>query len=205
MTSPLRIDAGTLRAFITEDFPRIHREVVPGDAKGSFVVRVELRGEATFKLEIDGPKLTVTTDVVPKPDAWVSIDAKSAEQFFHAFMKSGRVLTTPPVLLTDPRLLKNLCMASATLALDMRDFRATPESVPTRFSIRAAVGSAAAKKTAADAPDVEIQAGESTLLALASAKMAPESALSDGDVQISGKKFVAMQLALAFAPFFRKA
>lgn len=205
MTSSLRIDAATLRAFITDDFPRIHRELVPSEAKGTFVVRVELRGEATFKLQIDGAKLTVTTESVAKPDAWVSLDATHAERFFHAFMKSGKVLSTPPVLLTDPRLLKNLCMASGTLAFELRDFRESPDAAPARFSIRAAVGSAAAKKTAADPADVEIQAGETTLLALASAKMAPESALADGDVQVTGKRLIAMQLALAFAPFFRKA
>ena len=71
--------------------------------------------------------------------------------------------------------------------------------------MRAAVGSAAAKKTAADPADVEIQAGEQTLLALSSAQVAPDDALANGDVQLTGKKFVAMQLALAFAPFFKKA
>ncbi|MFO0663357.1 MAG: SCP2 sterol-binding domain-containing protein [Polyangiaceae bacterium] len=204
MSSPLRIDAINLRDFIVQDFPRIHSELVPQTAQGSFVVRIELRGEGTFKLEVSGSKLTVSTQFVPRPDAWVSLDAAAADAFFSAFLKSGKVLSTPPVLLTDPRLLKNLCMASAHLSFELRDFREAPDAPPRKFTAEAAVGTAAAKKVAGDAADVTVRAGERTLLALASAKMAPEDALSDGDVELTGKKFVAMQLALAFAPFFKK-
>jgi putative sterol carrier protein len=100
------------------------------------------------------------------------------------------------VLMSDPRVLKRLSMVNGRVELALADFEGG------RVSMVAGFGDAAKRGIDVDDPDVVIEAKMRTFEKLLEGKLAPEEALADGDVVQRGKKMIAMQLALAIAPFY---
>jgi putative sterol carrier protein len=99
-------------------------------------------------------------------------------------------------ILSDPRLVKRVAMAHGRIELALRDVEGE------RVSIVFGFGHAARKRIDPDDADVVVEAGLATIERMLAGRLAPENALADGDVSVRGNRMLALQLALAIAPFY---
>jgi putative sterol carrier protein len=136
-------------------------------------------------------------------DARLRFRARDAQAFLDDWTGPQKLVpkVKPPgdlLLLSDPRILKRLKLATGAIELAIRDFEEDGER--RRVALSIAVG-APAKKVDPD-PDVVVETSMKTYLRLLGGEIGPEDALADGDVVVKGKRFVAMQLVFAVAPLF---
>jgi putative sterol carrier protein len=71
-----------------------------------------------------------------------------------------------------------------------------------RLALVFGFGDAARKEIDAERADAVVETRVATLERIARGELGPEEALADGDVRVRGNRFLAMQLALAVAPFY---
>jgi putative sterol carrier protein len=90
-------------------------------------------------------------------------------------------------------------MAHGRIEIALRDFEGE------RMSVVLGFGSAARRRIDPDDADVVVEAGMDTVERMLAGTLAPEDALADGDVRVRGNRMLALQLALAVAPFYPKA
>jgi hypothetical protein len=213
---PLEIPPGTtLDSLITEVMPRLHAQFVREAASHSHVAVVHAQGHGAWTVTVRGDAMHVEDGERDGVPLWVSFDKKVAERFLEDW--SGEKKYVPKrapkgglVLLSDPRVMARLAMANGRIELAVRDFGrhvsgsagawSKPEGE--RIAMVAGFGAAAKKGIDLDDPDVTVEASMATLVSLAEGRLAPDAALSSGDVKTRGNKLLAMQLALALAPFF---
>jgi len=193
----------TVRSFFESVLPKEHALHVPTDA-GNGTVTVRLLGGPSFRLEAIGNKLTVTPvhDGDPAP-FMLTVPAAMADYFLGDW-KGPRTLvpTFEPrgiVVATDARLTRRVAMVTGSIELVLDGFEDEGSHVPPGpATLKAAVG-----KRDPDAPaDVTVNITMGVFRAFMNGKLAPDEAIVDGHVKVTGKKLVAMQFALALVPFF---
>jgi hypothetical protein len=195
---PFEIPPGTtIDTLFRQVLPAVHRSLVLPRARDAadserFVAVVRVSGATSFTLEIQGSELSVREGEGASPSFWVVLDEPTLWKL------AGLVPTARAdlVLVTDPRVLRRLALVSARAEL------ALIGSGGGRLSVVVATGPSAKRDIAEEGADVVLEASVATLERLATGALLPEDAIADGHVAVRGKKLVAMQYALAFAPFY---
>ena len=201
---PVEVPPGTtLESLFLEVLPKAHALMVPKSAGADrFVVVQEVRGHGTYTLDIRGADLVAREGAADKPDFWMTVTEETAQLFLDDWLGPRTLApkTFPKDLIgiSDPRLLKRLSMVSAKAELALTDVAGQ------RVSLVAASGGAAKKLIEPDDPDVVLEVTADTFLRLVDGSLPPEDAIADGAVTVRGKRLLAMQYALAFAPFYPK-
>jgi len=200
---PIEIPPGTtVETLVTEVVPALHARMVPADAPtDAFTVAVRIDGRGDWVVRIRGREMTVEEGETERPTLWVHTteravevfleDAMGPKRFLPRFAPSGGVAT-----MSDPRVVKRVAMASGRIELAMADFEGE------RLAIVFGFGAATRKPIDPDDAEVAIEARFATVERVLSGELGPEEALADGDVKVRGNRFLAMQLALAVAPFY---
>ena len=99
--------------------------------------------------------------------------------------------------MSDPRVVKRVAMANGRpIELAVKDDDGE------RLAIAFGFGDAARKSIDPDDADVVVETRLGTLERVLRGELGPEDALADGDVKVRGNRFLAIQLALAVAPFY---
>ena len=203
---PIDIPKGTtIDSLLMKVLPETHARFVRDDApKDELHVTLRLEGGATYAVRVKGRELTVREDdtAADAPvSLWVSVAKSSLQLVLDDWLGPKRFVpkATPPggmVVMTDPRILKRLMMISGRLELAVTDFEGA------RVAMTVGAGNAAKKGIDTEDPDAVIEAKMATVEQLLALTMAPEEILAGGHVVLRGKSFLAMQFALAIAPFF---
>jgi putative sterol carrier protein len=200
---PFEITAdATVRSLVTKVFPETHTKLVPKGAGGdaAFTVVLALEGEGSFTAVVKGASVTVREDEEARDrQVWISVRASHAERFLDDWKTERRFVPkfTPAgdvVLISDPRVLSRLVIASGKIELALVDLD------DERITMTVAFGAAARKTIDTDDPDVTIEATVAVFEEILAGKLAPEDAIAEGRVTVKGKKLLAMQIALALAP-----
>jgi putative sterol carrier protein len=200
---PLDIPAGTtIESLVTEVIPALHARLVPAEAPPDALdVAVQVDGCGSWTIRIRGRKMTVEEGADSRATLWVYATERSAERFLEdaagprrltpRFAPVGGVAT-----MSDPRVIKRVAMASGRVEL------ATTDENGDRMAIVFGFGAAARRGIDPEEADVVIETELATIDRVLRGELAPEDALADGGVTVRGKRLLAMQLALAVAPFY---
>ncbi len=200
---PLDIPAGTtIESLITEVIPTLHARLVPAEAPSDALdVALHVDGCGSWTMRIRGRTMTVEEGTDARPTLWVYATDRSAERFLEdaagprrltpRFGSVGGVAT-----MSDPRVIKRVAMASGRVEL------ATTDENGDRMAVVFGFGAAARRDIDPEEADVVIETQLATMDRVLRGELAPEDALSDGGVTVRGNRLLAMQLALAVAPFY---
>jgi putative sterol carrier protein len=200
---PLDIPVGTtIESLITELIPALHARLVPVDAPTeAFDVAVHIEGRGGWTMRVRGRTMTVEEGIPSRAALWVYATDRSAERFLED--AAGPKRLTPrfePVggvaTMSDPRVIKRVAMASGRVEL------ATTDESGDRMAIVFGFGAATRREIDPDDADVVIETQLATIDRVLRGELAPEDALADGGVTVRGNRLLAMQLALAVAPFY---
>jgi hypothetical protein len=198
-------DGTTIRSLVEEVVPRLHGRLVPDAVpKEPFTVSVRIEGAGDWTVQIVGREMRVREGVADKPTLWLHATARAAELFLEdatgekRFVPKFDAVEGGVAMISDPRLVKRCAMASGRIELAMTGFNEEDERIGIVFGF----GAAARKRIDPDDADVIIETGAATIDRILAGKLAPEDALADGDVKVRGNRMLAMQLALAVAPFY---
>jgi hypothetical protein len=199
---PIDLPAGTtLESLFTEVVPALHARFVTDESKDEYVAVVRIEDGPSYSYAIRGGAIRVDAGEADGVRLWVVFRRDAVQRFLDDWMGEKRFVPTfvPPggiVLFTDPRILKRLVIASGKLEIALSDFEGG------RVAMTFACGDAAKKGIDTDLPNVVMECKTRVLEKILAGELAPEEALVDGDVAIKGNRFVAMQVALALAPFY---
>ncbi len=200
---PLDIPAGTtVESFVREVVPALHARLVPeGVHDDALTVSVRIRDAGSFTVRIRGAQMTVTDGETERPTLWVFTTARAVAHFLKDAAGPRRFLprSAPAkgaVVMTDPRIVRRAAMANGRIELAIRDIDGE------RLSMVLGFGKAAKKPIAPEDADAVIEAGVVTVARVLAGTLPPEEALAEGDVTVRGSLLLAMQLALAVAPFY---
>ena len=132
---------------------------------------------------------------------WMAPSARAVERFIEDVQGPRRLVPKfPPVggvgTMSDPRVLKRVAMASGRIELAARDEDGE------RLSIVFGFGPAARRPIETESADAVVEASVATLERILGGQLGPEEALAGGDVRVRGNRLLALQLALAVAPFY---
>jgi hypothetical protein len=174
------------------------------DDAGSGEMRVGARldGGPSYAITVRGAELEVREGAHAKPHLWIALARSSVEIVLADWLGPRRFVPkfTPPkggvVLMTDPRVLRRLAMVSGRVELAIPDFEGK------RVAMTVGAGEAAKREIDTEDPDAVIEAELAAVEELLAGRLRPEDALADKHVKLRGKPFVAMQFALALAPFY---
>lgn len=199
------IPAGTtVRSFVEDVVPAIHAELVPADAsREPYVVAVRVGHEEGWTVHILGPEMRVVAGEAARPTLWLFATTRAVERFLEDATGPRRLVPTfEPVggaagaaVLSDPRIVRRVAMANGRIELAVNEGGE-------RLAVVFGFGTATRKGIDPDEADVVIETSMSTLERVLAGRLPPEDALVDGDVKVSGKRMLALQLALAVAPFY---
>jgi putative sterol carrier protein len=195
---PRTLPAGTtLRSLVLELLPEDHAANVSKDA-GTAKVCLQLRGGPCFTLLAEGDRLTATeTSRVEPASLLVAVDETTAQLFLDDWMGAQKLAPTfePRGLaaVTDARFLRRVAAVKGVISLTLDDFEGQ------RATVLVASGPDASLY---DDVDASLTIKLPAFLSLLAGKLGPDEAILDGHVMLSGKKLVAMQFALALAPYF---
>jgi hypothetical protein len=211
---PIEIPEGTtIESLVTEVVPALHaRMVAPAPAGApadAFVVAVRIEGAGDWTVRIRGSVMTVEEGLeeggkkggAGQPTLWMHTtdraverfldDATGPRRFLPKFVPAGGVTT-----MSDPRVVKRVAMASGRIELAVHDEDGS------RLAVAFGFGHAARKPIDPEGADVIVETHLATLERVLRGDLGPEEALADGDVTVRGNRFLALQLALAVAPFY---
>jgi len=198
---PFEVPEGaTLRSLVTEVFPQTHAKLVPASAgNAAFTIVLALEGEGSFTARVSGSSVVVRDEEARERNVWISGNARHADRFLEDWKTERRFVPKfapagDVVLMSDPRVLSRLVMASGKIELALVDLDGE------RVAMTVAFGAAAKKTIDPDDPDVTIEATVAVFEEILAGKLAPEEAIAEGRVTVKGKKLLAMQMALALAP-----
>jgi hypothetical protein len=193
-----KLPAGTtLRTLIEVLIPEDHAANVPkeaGDAKVSF----RFAGGASYSLSARGDRLTVTeTARVEDAPLMLSVEERTAQLFLDDWLGPQRLAPSfEPrgiAAITDPRMIRRVSAVKGVISMTLDDFQGESATLLVASGPDASVY---------DDPDVSIHIKLPAFLQLLAGKLAPDEAIADGHVTLTGKKLVAMQFALALVPYF---
>jgi len=200
---PLQIpDGTTIESLLTEVVPELHGRMVGADAPADeYTVAVCVEGRGSWVVRIRGRVMKVEEGEVERPTLWMHTTERAIERFLEDAVGAKRFLPKfAPIggvgTMSDPRVLKRVAMASGRIELAARD------DDDERIAIVFGFGAAARKPIDPEGADVVVEARLSTVERVLGGQLGPEEALADGDVTIRGNRFLALQLALAVAPFY---
>ncbi len=202
----MEIPAGTtVHSLVESVVPALHAQLVPADASVEpFTVAVRVGDAGSWTVHIRGRHMSVVAGEVASPTLWLFTTVRAVERFLEDATGPRRLLPRfEPVggaagaaALSDPRLVRRVAMANGRMELAVLDDDGE------RLAIVMGFGGAARKPIDPEAADVVIEAGIGTLERVLAGTLAPEDALVDGDVKVRGNRMLALQLALAVAPFY---
>ena len=199
---PFEIPEGaTVRSLVTEVFPATHGKLVPKSAgNDTYTIVLALEGEGSFTATVKGASVTVLEDEEARErNIWISARASHADRFLLDWTTERRFVPKfapagDVALMSDPRVLSRLVIASGKIELALVDLD------DERVSMTVAFGAAARKTIDTDDPDGTIEATVAVFEEILAGRLAPEEAIAEGRVTVKGKKLLAMQIALALAP-----
>jgi hypothetical protein len=194
----------TVETLIERELPALHAGLVPDDVpKEPFVVAVLVEDAGSWTVRIVGRAMTVATGAADRPTLWLFTtaravevfldDAQGARRFWPRFEPAGGA-----VILSDPRIIKRAALSHGRIELALRDVNGE------RLAVVLGFGDAARRRIDPDDVDVVVETGLETMERILAGALAPEAALVDGDVAVRGNRMLALQLALAVAPFYPK-
>jgi putative sterol carrier protein len=192
----------TIQSLIESVVPALHAQLVAGDAPAdALVVTVRIDGAGSWTVHIRGREMRVVEGEAERPTLWLCTTARAVEVFLEDAAGPRRFApkidpAASTTVLSDPRLVRRAAMAHGRIELALRDLDGE------RLSIVFGFGHAARKRIDPDDADVVVEAGLGTLERMLAGTLAPDEALADGDVQVRGNRMLALQLALAVAPFY---
>jgi len=202
---PIEIPPGTTATvLVTVIVPQLHAKMVPADAPADpFAVAVRIEDEGSWTVRVHGQRMTVSEGEEPgvKPTLWMWTTARAVERFLEDATGEKRMLPKFGAVggvatMSDPRVLKRVAMASGRIELALVDERGERHGIVFGF------GAAAKKEIDPEDADTVIETDLMTAERVLRGDMGPEEALADGNVRVKGNRFLAMQLALAVAPFY---
>ena len=209
---PLDIPPGTtVETLITRAIPELHARLVGSAMSGAlseerFVVNVQIGDRANWALHIRGPAMLVGEGHESNPTLWMYASEDSAARFLEDALGPRRLLPPAParaahggdvVTLSDPRVVRRVAMANGRVELAVID------EAGGRISVVFGFGNAARRPIRPDRPDTVVEAQLPALQRVLRGEQGPEEALASGDVSVRGSRLLAVQLALAIAPFRR--
>ncbi len=192
----------TIRSLLETVAPALHERLVPEDAPSdAMTVNVRIEDAGSWTVHIRGREMRVAPGEVDRPTLWLFTTARSVELFLEDATGPQRLAprfhrSAAPTLFTDPRLVRRVAMAHGRIELALRDMDGE------RLAVVLGFGHAARKRIDPDDADVVVEAGLGTVERMLAGTLAPDAALADGDVEVRGNRMLALQLALAIAPFY---
>lgn len=180
----------------------MHAQLVPeGTSTDAFTVTVCVDDVGSWTVHILGREMRVVEGGAERPTLWLFTTERAVDRFLEDASGPKRFLPKfkpagGAAVLSDPRLVKRAAMASGRVELAVVDEEGE------RIAIVFGFGSAARKRIDPEDADVVIETGVKTLDRILAGSLAPEEALADGDVKVRGNRMLALQLALAVAPFY---
>jgi hypothetical protein len=195
----------TVESLIRFVAPAFHSKSVPADAPlDALSVTVRIEGAGSWTARIRGTEMRVDEGEVPSPTLWVYTTAHAVERFLQDALGPRRWLPKAPaprevVVFSDPRLVKRAALASGRIEL------AVPDLDGERIAMVLGFGDAARRRIDPEDPDAIVEAAVETLERMLAGALPPDEALASGGLRVRGNRFLAMQLALAAAPFYPKA
>jgi putative sterol carrier protein len=199
------IPAGTtIQSFVEDVVPAIHAELVPTDApREPYVIAVRVGDEEGWTVHIQGPEMRVIAGEAERPTLWLFTTNRAVERFLEDATGPRRFLPKfEPVggaggaaVLSDPRIVRRVAMANGRIELAVNDDGE-------HLAIVLGFGTATRKRIDPEDADVVIETSMGTLERVLAGTLAPEDALVDGNVKVRGNRMLALQLALAVAPFY---
>ncbi len=199
---PFEIAPGTtIDQLLNDVLPSTHSKLVKPDEAGAFEIGVKVSPGQRWVLSVDKNLLTTREGGTTTP-IWVHLEEKAVVFFLDDMATTKRFVPkfVPEggfTMLTDPRVLKRVSMVSGKIQIKLVD------SPIGTISLYVAAGAKAKEGLYADDPDAVLEVHMPTVEKILAGKLGPEAALTDGSVTIKGKRLVAMQFALAIAPFFK--
>lgn len=203
---PFHAPPGTrARDYLTNVVPEAHRALVPNDAGARpFTVHVTLMGERTVGYAISGSEITVDPRARGDANLVVVFEPSTVDRFLADFAGPRRFVPRfeprGAALVTDPRVLTRVTQVKGSLSAIIPDF----EGGSVRLWIAAFGEGRGQFDPRDDEADVTVSVPLRTFESLLGGALTPEQALAaaESGVAVRGKRLVAMQLALALAPFF---
>ena len=192
----------TVRSLVESVAPALHARLVPDDVPtDALVVNVRIEHAGSWTVNIRGREMRVVEGEADRPTLWLFTTARTVELFLEDAAGPRRLSprfgpTAATALLSDPRLVRRAAMAHGRIELALRDVGGE------RLAIVFGFGSAARRRIDPDDADVVVEAGLGTVEQMLAGTLAPEEALADGNVAVRGNRMLALQLALAVAPFY---
>ena len=192
----------TIRSLVEEVAPALHAAWVPKDVPtDALTVNVRIEDAGSWTVRIRGAEMQVSQGETDRPALWLYTTARTVDLFLEDAAGPRRFLPKfgdggAIALLSDPRLVKRAAMAHGRIELALRDVDGE------RIAVVFGFGQATRKGIDPDDADVVVEAGLGTIERILSGRLAPEEALADGDVTVRGNRMLALQLALAVAPFY---
>ncbi len=200
---PIEIPPGTTATvLVTEIVPALHAKMVPSDAPAdAYAVAVRIEDEGSWTVRVRGARMTVSEGEEPGVALWMWTTGRAVDRFIEDATGEKRMLPKfGPVggvgTMSDPRVLKRVAMASGRIELALVDEQGE------RLGIVFGFGAAAKKEMDPEDADTVIEADLETVERVLRGELGPEDALADGNVRVKGNRLLAMQLALAVAPFY---
>ena len=199
---PFHPPAGTsVHDYVTRLVPEAHRAQVPEDASPQeWTVSIRVPGTVNAHYRIRGNALEMREEE-DKAHLAVVLDDAHVSHFLADFQGPRRYVPTfeprGARVITDPRVLERLALVIGSLEAVVED----AEGGPVRLLV-AAFGGKPGRFDEDDDRDVTLTLRASAFEGLLKGTLAPDALLSSGDVAVKGKRLVAMQFALALAPFF---
>jgi hypothetical protein len=191
----------TIRSLVEKVAPALHAAWVAKDAPtDALTVNVRIEDAGSWTVTVRGPEMQVTEGEAERPALWLYTTARAVDLFLEDAAGPRRFLPRfdeggPVAILSDPRLVKRAAMAHGRIELALRDLEGE------RLALVLGFGHATRRIDPDDA-DVVVEAGLGTIERILSGTLPPEEALADGDVTVRGNRMLALQLALAVAPFY---
>jgi hypothetical protein len=193
----------TIESLLTQVLPELHGRLVPGDvpATETFDVVICVEGRGSWTARIRGSAVSIERGAQDRPTFWVHTTPRSIERFLADAAGPRRLQARfDPVggvaTMSDPRVLRRVAMASGRIELAVR------EDDGERLAIVFGFGAATRRAIDPDDAEVVIEATLATIDRVLGGELAPEEALGGGHVSVRGNRLLALQLALAVAPFF---
>jgi hypothetical protein len=128
-----------------------------------------------------------------------------ADRFLHDALGPRRLLAQVPphpvqtghvLTMSDPRVIRRIAMASGRIELAVLDEDGG------RLAVVFGFGDATRRPIDPEDPDTVAEAPVATLQGVLRGERGPDEALASGDVTVRGSRMLALQLALAVAPFY---
>jgi hypothetical protein len=205
---PLVIPPGTtIESLVTEVIPAAHARLVGESApKEVLLVALRIDGCGSWTVRIQGRTMLVDVGEEPRPTLWMYTTKDIADRFLQDALGPKRLVAQVPpnavhtgggvLTMSDPRVIRRVAMASGRIELVVVDEDGA------RLAVVFGFGDATRRPIDPEDPDTVAEAPVATLQGVLRGERGPDEALASGDVRVRGSRMLALQLALAVAPFY---